>query len=183
VVLHVARLVEKKGTAYLLEAFAAIREKHPQASLVIVGDGPLRERLTRHAEELALVDRVVWVGAAQHSVVRSWLRQASVFCLPSCTALNGDSEGLPISLLEANASGVAVVATRHAGIPEAVVDDSTGLLVGERDAAALAEALDALLSSESQRKAFGERARQMTQERFDLFRQTRALEQLYEGVL
>jgi glycosyltransferase involved in cell wall biosynthesis len=183
VVLHVARLVEKKGTAYLLEAFAAIREKHPQASLVIVGDGPLRERLTRHAEELALVDRVVWVGAAQHSVVRSWLRQASVFCLPSCTALNGDSEGLPISLLEANASGVAVVATRHAGIPEAVVDGSTGLLVGERDAAALAEALDALLSSESQRKAFGERARQMTQERFDLFRQTRALEQLYEGVL
>jgi glycosyltransferase involved in cell wall biosynthesis len=126
---------------------------------------------------------VVWLGAAQHSTVRSWLQRASVFCLPSCTALNGDSEGLPISLLEANASGIAVVATRHAGIPEAVVDGDTGLLVGERDASALAEALDALLSSESQRQAFGARAREMTQKRFDLFRQTHALEQLYEGVL
>src|SRR5262249_33005255 len=150
-----------KGTAYLLEAFAAISEKHPRASLVIVGDGPLRERLMRHADELQLGERVVWVGAAKHSVVRSWLQRASVFCLPSCTALNGDSEGLPISLLEANASGVAVVATRHAGIPEAVMDGSTGLLVGERDSAALAEALDALLSSEPQRGAFGERARQL----------------------
>ncbi len=183
VVLHVARLVEKKGTAYLLEAFAAIREKHPRASLVIVGDGPLRERLTRHATELGLGEKVVWLGAARHSVVRSLLQRASVFCLPSCTALNGDSEGLPISLLEANASGVAVVATRHAGIPEAVVDGGTGLLVAERDAAALAEALDTLLSSESQRQIFGARARGMTQQRFDLFRQTRALEQLYEGVL
>ena len=183
VILHVARLVEKKGTAYLLEAFAAISEKHPQASLVIVGDGPLREKLRRHAAELRIGERVLWVGAASHSVVRSWLRRASVFCLPSCTALNGDSEGLPISLLEANASGVAAVATQHAGIPEAIIHGGTGLLVRERDAAALAEALDVLLSSQSQREAFGARARQVTQDRFDLFRQTRTLEQLYEGVL
>jgi glycosyltransferase involved in cell wall biosynthesis len=183
VVLHVARLVEKKGTAYLLDAFARIASKHARARLVVIGAGPLRNKLARRAAELGIGARVSWLGAVAHSEVRDQLRRAAVFCLPSCTAANGDAEGLGQALLEAAASGVPVVATRHGGIPEAVEDGSTGYLVRERDAAALAGALDVLLSSESLRRRFGDAARRFARARFDLHRQTRTLERLYEGVL
>jgi colanic acid/amylovoran biosynthesis glycosyltransferase len=183
VVLHVARLVEKKGTEYLLDAFARLARKHRRARLVVIGAGPLREKLARRAAELGLSGRVTWVGAAAHAEVRAWLRRAAVFCLPSCTAANGDAEGLGQALLEAAASGVPVVATRHGGIPEAVEDGRTGYLVPERDAAALAGALDVLLASESLRSSFGDAALRFARERFDLHQQTRSLERLYEGVL
>ncbi len=183
VVLHVARLVEKKGTTYLLDAFARIAAKHPTARLVVIGAGPLRERLARRAAELGLAARVRWLGAAAHADVRAWLGRAAVLCLPSCSAANGDAEGLGQVLLEAAASGVPVVATRHGGIPEAVEDGRTGYLVPERDAASLAGALDVLLASDSLRASFGEAARRFAHARFDLHRQTRSLERLYEGVL
>jgi glycosyltransferase involved in cell wall biosynthesis len=183
ILLHVARLVEKKGTAYLLDAFARIAPKHPDARLVVIGAGPLSDKLARRAAELKIDSRVLWLGAVAHDEVRAWLKRASVFCLPSCTAASGDSEGLGQALLEAAASGVPVVATRHGGIPEAVDDGTTGYLVRERDAAGLAAALDVLLSSESLRQLFGDAARRFARERFDLHRQTRGLERLYEEVL
>lgn len=183
ILLHVARLVEKKGTAYLLDAFARLAPKHPDTTLVVIGAGPLQDKLARRAAELKIASRVRWLGAVAHDEVRAWLKRAAVFCLPSCTAASGDSEGLGQALLEAAASGVPVVATRHGGIPEAVEDGSTGYLVRERDAAGLAAALDVLLSSESLRQLFGDAARRFARERFDLHRQTRGLERLYEEVL
>ena len=183
VVLHVARLVEKKGTAYLLDAFARIADKHPHARLVVIGAGPLRAKLACRAAELGVAARVSWLGAVAHAEVRSWLARAAVLCLPSCTAANGDAEGLGQALIEAAASGVPVVATRHGGIPEAVEDGRTGYLVRERDADGLAGALDALLASESLRRGFGDAARTFARTRFDLHEQTRSLERLYEEVL
>lgn len=183
VILHVARLVEKKGTAYLLEAFARIAATHPRARIVVIGDGALRDPLERRAAVLGIDARVCWLGALPHAEVRRWLQRSAVFCLPSCTAATGDAEGLGLVLLEAAASGVPVVGTRHGGIPEAVADGATGYLVPERDAGSLADALDALLSSESLRRRFGEEARRFAQARFDLHRQTRGLERLYEAML
>jgi colanic acid/amylovoran biosynthesis glycosyltransferase len=183
VILHVARLVEKKGTAYLLEAFARLARRHPRAELVIVGAGALASALTAQAERLGIAGRVQWLGARPHAEVRRWLRRASVFCLPSCTAGNGDAEGLGLVLLEAAASGVPVVATHHGGIPEAVLDGETGYLVPERDAAALAEALDALLSDAALRERMGVAGRALVRSRFDLAAQTRELERLYGEVL
>jgi colanic acid/amylovoran biosynthesis glycosyltransferase len=182
-ILHVARLVEKKGTRYLLDAFASVARKHEQAELVVIGTGPLQDELAAHAARLGIGTRVRWLGAQPHAAVRRWLRRAAVFCLPSCTAANGDAEGLGLVLLEAAASGVPVVATRHGGIPEAVVDGGTGCLVPERDAGALADALDALLSSGSLRARMGGEARRLARERFDLERQTAQLEQMYAEVL
>ncbi|MEO8464668.1 MAG: glycosyltransferase [Gammaproteobacteria bacterium] len=183
VILHVARLVEKKGTAYLLEAFAKIAAQHPRAELVVIGTGPLAGSLEQRAAKLGIGARVRWLGAQPHATVREWLRRAAVLCLPSCTAANGDSEGLGLVLLEAAASGVPVVATRHGGIPEAVEDGSTGYLVAERDASALGAALDALLAGDSLRARMGGEARRLVRERFDLHRQTDRLEHLYAAVL
>jgi UDP-glucose:(heptosyl)LPS alpha-1,3-glucosyltransferase len=105
-----------------------------------------------------------------------------VFCLPSVTAASGDAEGLPISILEALASGVPVVATRHAGIPEAVVDRECGFLVDERDVQALADRLSLLLASDTMRNEFALSARKRAEERFDLETNTAELENLYAKV-
>lgn len=183
VVLHVARLVEQKGTAFLLEAFAQIARKHGHAQLVVIGAGPERQRLAERAAALGIEARVQWLGAQPHAEVKRWLKKAAVFCLPGCTTADGATEGLGLVLVEAAASGVPVVATRHGGIPEAVHDGVTGHLVPERDVGALADGLDALLSSESLRCRMGEASVAFAQRRFDLHRQTRALEQLYESVL
>jgi colanic acid/amylovoran biosynthesis glycosyltransferase len=150
---------------------------------VVIGGGPLRAPLARKAAQLGVADKVSWLGPTAHAEVKYWMRRASIFCLPSCTAANGDAEGLGLVLLEAAASGVPVVATRHGGIPEAVLDGVTGLLVPERDAQQLAAALDALLSSPDMRSNLRAQARQFVQTRFDLFRQTQSLEKHYEAVL
>jgi glycosyltransferase involved in cell wall biosynthesis len=183
ILLHVARLVEQKGTAYLLDAFAQLARKHSAAELVVIGAGPEHERLVARAAALGIAGRVRWLGAQPHSEVKRWLKKAAVFCLPGCTTANGATEGLGLVLVEAAASGVPVVATRHGGIPEAVEDGVTGHLVAERDVGALAEGLDVLLSSESLRCRMGEAGVALAHKRFDLHKQTHALEKLYESVL
>lgn len=183
IVLHVARLVEQKGTAFLLEAFAQIARKHPDAALVVIGAGPEQLKLVERTTTLGISERVRWLGALPHSEVKRWHKKAAVFCLPSCTTASGATEGLGLALVEAAASGVPVVATRHGGIPEAVDDGVTGHLVAERNVGALAEGLDALLSSEALRCRMGEAGAAFARRRFDLHEQTRALEKLYESVL
>jgi len=169
-ILHVARLVEKKGTADLLHAFAELRKHVRDARVVIVGDGPLQFGS----------DDVVFTGALPHADVIAWFKQASVFCLPSVTAANGDSEGLPISIMEAAAAGLPIVSTWHSGIPEAVTDGEGGLLVQERDRAALADALVQVLQDSSLASRLGGGARRHVEANFDLVAQGRKLEQIYD---
>ena len=172
-VLHVGRLVEKKGTAVLIEAMAAV----PAAKLVVVGDGPERERLERLAR-----GRATFLGALPPEGVAAWMRRAWLLAAPSVTARDGDSEGLPTVVVEAAASGVPVVGTHHSGIPEAVIHGKTGFLVAERDPAALASRLRKLIASRSLRGAFALAARALAQARFDAARQSERLEALYDDV-
>jgi colanic acid/amylovoran biosynthesis glycosyltransferase len=103
--------------------------------------------------------------------------------VPSVTARNGDREGIPNVLKEASARGVAVVATRHGGIPEAVDHGRTGLLVPERDARALHDALQALASDPGLRRRLGDAGREKMAREFDVRRQVAELEELYDRVL
>jgi glycosyltransferase involved in cell wall biosynthesis len=183
VVLHIARLVEKKGTSYLLEAFARLAARYPTARLVVIGDGPLKDPLLKHAEQLGIGDRVDWLGALPHAQVKHWLRRASIFCLPSVTAANGDSEGLGMVLLEASASGLPTLATNHGGIPEAVKDGVTGHLVPERSVVRLTDGLDALLGSYELRRQMGGAGRTFVRENFSMSTQTAILEEHYETLL
>lgn len=171
-VLHVGRLVEKKGTAGLIEAMAGI----VGASLVVIGDGPLRAALERRAGPAAR-----FLGALPPDEVASWMRRASVLAAPSLTAGDGDAEGLPNVVVEAAASGLPVVATLHSGIPEAATDGETGFLVPEGDSAALADRIGALLDAADLRGAMGEAARRMAEERFDRARLTARLEAIYDA--
>jgi colanic acid/amylovoran biosynthesis glycosyltransferase len=180
IVLHVGRLVEKKGTLTLIRAFAAIAAAQSDARLEIYGDGPLRPQLEREAATLGLGERIAFCGHASADMVARRMRSAWLLAVPSCTAVNGDGEGLPNVVVEAAASGLPVIGTDHAGIPEAVGHGQTGLLVPEGDVGSLAEALKRLLGDAEMQAAFGRSARQLAEERFDASSQARRLEQLYD---
>ena len=181
IVLFVGRLVEKKGCRFLIEAMRSVTERHPEARLVVVGDGRERRSLE------ALSDRIgvdtEFVGAQQPSAVRDWMRRARVFCVPSVTAASGDAEGFGLVFAEAQAMGLPVVSTRSGGIPEAVADGVTGLLVAERDVAALASQLERLLDDDELWHHLSAAGVEHVRSRFDLTTQTRRLEEIYDGLV
>ena len=182
-ILHVGRLVAKKGADVLLEALAAARRSCPEARLAILGDGPLRRTLERKRDALGLGSAVEFLGARPPGEVAEWMRRAWVLAVPSVTAADGDSEGLPMVLVEGAACGLPAVATRHSGIPEAVIDGQTGWLVPERDVAALADRLAALLADPELRHRMGRAARALAEQRFDLASQTELLEDFYDRLV
>ncbi|WP_432519590.1 glycosyltransferase [Kineococcus sp. SYSU DK006] len=179
-VVHVARLVEKKGTAHLLRALALLPA---DVRLVCVGDGPLRRPLGELARHLGVAGRTTFTGAVGNDEALRLVAAAGVLCLPSTTAANGDQEGLGQVLLEAGALGRPVVATRHGGIPSAVVDGRTGTLVPEADPAALATALARYLDDPALAARTGGAAREHVRARFDAARQTALLEDLLDGLI
>jgi glycosyltransferase involved in cell wall biosynthesis len=179
-VLCVGRAVEKKGVDTVIRAFARIAPRHPDVRLVHVGAGPLLDDLRALLVQLGIQGRVELRGAIDHDEVRELMRGASVFALASCTAHDGDAEGLGIVFNEASACGVPSVATAHGGIPEAVLDGDTGLLSPEHDVAAMADHLDAVLGDRGLAQRLGRRAREYVCEVFDLRKQTAHLEALYD---
>ena len=182
-VLHVARLVEVKGTRHLIGAFARLAQRFVDVELAIVGDGPLKTSLQSQADSLGIAGRVRFLGALSYSEALGWMRKAAMLVLPSVRTVSGRIEGLGMVLLEAAATGVPTIATRIGGIPEGVVDNETGFLVPERDEKALAERIGVLLDDRARRLSMGTRARALVEERFDLRRQTDVLETHYDRVL
>jgi glycosyltransferase involved in cell wall biosynthesis len=139
-VLCVARQYPRKRIIDLIDAFAVLSAREPRARLVVIGDGPEHTALAQRVAERGLQDNVQLLGALpDDGEVRAWYGRASVFCLPS------EQEGFGIVFLEAMASGLPVVSTTAAAIPEVVPDGEAGLLVPPRDPAALAEGLLRLL--------------------------------------
>lgn len=177
-VLHVGRLVEKKGTALLLDAMAQV-----EGELAVIGEGPLRRRLERRAAALGISRRVRFLGNLPPDAVAAWMARAWLLAAPSVTAADGDSEGLPTVLAEAAAASLPAVASDHSGLPEAVVDGETGFLVPEGDAQALATRIATLLLAPDLRLRMGAAARRMAEERFDSGKQAAALETLYDRVV
>src|SRR5688500_279009 len=178
-ILHVGRLVEKKGTRLLLYALRVV----PQGQLVIIGDGPERRTLEAQARRLGIAHRVRFLGRLPPDAVRDWMRRASLPAVPSVTARDGDAEGLPTVICEAASTGLPVVASIHSGVPEAVVGDETGLLVLEGDVDGLANAIAALVGNARLRARMAPAARSLAEDRFSSRRQIDRLEAHYDAVL
>ncbi len=135
----VGRFVEKKAPHLVVLAFAEVRKACPDARLIMVGDGPLWG-VTRHlARALEVADAIEFLGPRPHSEVAAIMRQARAFVQHSVVASDGDTEGTPVAILEAGATGLPVVATRHGGIPDVVLSGKTGFLVDEEDVRTMAE--------------------------------------------
>lgn len=176
-VLAVARLVEKKGLADLIEACALLTARGVTVRLELVGDGPLRAELERAAAEGC--GEVVFLGALPQEEVLEHYRRAAVFCMPCVVASSGDRDGLPTSVLEAMALGVPVVATAVNGLCEAVVHERTGLVVPEREAIALAEAIERLLADRALADRLSLQARRHVERCFSLERSASLLRSLF----
>ena len=180
-VLFVGRLVEKKGCDLLIRAMSIVQQELPDVVLTIIGDGPMRESLDKLAKSLDV--RCRFLGSRSSEEIKQMLQRATIFCAPSRTAKSGDSEGLGIVFLEAQAMGVPVVSSFHGGIPEAVIHGESGLLAPEGDYHTLAEHLQLLLRREDLRALYGARGIQWVREAFDIETQTSGLEDIYEEVL
>ncbi len=181
-ILHVARLVEVKGTRHLIGAFARVARRQADIELAIVGDGPLRAALQAQADSLGIGGRVRFLGALPYADVLGLMRKAAMLALPSVRTSTGRVEGLGMVLLEAAATGVPTIGSRIGGIPEGVLDGETGFLVPERDEEGLAARIEALLDDRNMRLSMGMRARALVEDRFDLRRQTALLEDFYDQV-
>lgn len=135
------RLIEKKGLKTSLNAFAQFAKRYPKSTFVISGEGPLRAELETHSRSLGLDDKVSFSGFISQAELRQLFYRSHIFLHPSEQGVDGNQEGVPNSMLEAMASGLAIFATEHGGIPEALDHGKSGILVREGDDTALANAL------------------------------------------
>lgn len=180
-VLFVGRLVEKKGCSFLIDAMSEIQKVLPDVELIVIGDGPERQNLEAQAKRFLRKYR--FLGVQPPADVRKWMQKASIFCVPSITALDGDAEGLPIVFAEANACGLPVVSFESGGTGEAVAHGETGFLSPERDWRQLTEHLLLLLKNQPLLEQFSRAGRLRAEQKFDLQKQTVGLEKIYEEVV
>jgi glycosyltransferase involved in cell wall biosynthesis len=158
-----------------------VRERVPNAELVIAGDGPLRAGSEQLATRLGL--HVTFAGELSADQVREQLTQARVLCLPSVEAANGDAEGFGLVLLEAQACGVPVVSSARGGAGEGLVEGMTGFRVDERDVGGLADRLTRVLADDAALAGMSTRAVDFTRRHFDIERCTAILEDTYDACL
>jgi len=159
-VVAIGRLVEKKAPHLTIDAFAQVRHTVPDAELDIIGDGPLRGRCQDAVERRDLVGAVRLHGVQPPAFIADLLSRASVFAQHSVTAATGDTESYGVSLMEAQAAKVPVVATDHNGFRDTVANGETGILVPEHDVDGMAEAMIALLRDPDRAAAMGRAGRE-----------------------
>lgn len=157
-----------KGLPYLIEACRILRDEGVALRCDIVGHGPMRDELAAMIRERGLEDLVVLAGPRPQEEVTRMMSEAALFVLPSIVAPDGQMEGIPVALMEALASGRAVVSTTLSGIPELVENGVSGLLVPPGDAAAFADAIRTLLAGRERAHAMGLRGREKVCAEFDL---------------
>src|SRR5205814_4332569 len=173
------RLIEKKGWPVTLRAFSTFLKQHPNATLTIAGEGPLLPELQNLARELNIADRVSFSGFVSQDELREIYYCSHIFLHPSQTGRDGNQEGIPNSMLEAMATGLPVFATEHGGIPEAIENGVSGVLVRERDDEALARALLKAAQDPGFLSRIGHAGGEVVRKNFDLSTQAQRLEEIY----
>ena len=179
----VARLVEKKGLEYSINAVAKLVKQFPKIEYTIVGDGELRQNLSLLIERLNLQNNVTLVGWKTQEEVRRLFARSHIFVLASVLSSNGDFEGQGIVLQEAQAMGLPAVCTDHNGFSESILDGQSGFLVPERDSDALSAKLGELIRQPDSWPEIGKKGRAFVEVEFDLSKRNDALVELYRRVI
>jgi len=183
VILFVAQLVERKGAPYLLEACRILFQRGIPFKCIIIGGGQQKLALEEKLKQYNLQQRVELKGPVFQKDLKPYLNACDIFALPCITAANGDMDGVPVSLMEAMAMEIPVVSTKLSGIPELIEDGKEGLLTPEKDAAALADALQRLLQNKTLRNALGKKGRQKIIAAFDVDKNAQQLASLFQRYL
>src|SRR6202163_189927 len=179
-IMQACRLIPKKGVATSLRAFAIFKKDFPNAEFFIAGKGPLQSELEMLAAGLGVSNDVHFVGFLSQSKLLGLYLSSHLFLHPSETPPDENQEGIPNSILEAMATGLPILATRHGGIAEAVEHGRSGVLVSEEDHIGLARSMQEMTSSPRALIEMGWRAREAVVRRFEQEAQARLLELFYE---
>ena len=170
----VARFARQKNHALLVKAFAQVCARHPNARLLLVGDGVLRNDLETQVNGLGLASRVRFLGL--RTDIPEVLAACDVF------ALSSEFEGNPLSVLEAMAAGLPTVSTAVGGVPSLLENGTSGILVHSGDAEGFSKAMESLLLNGNLRQSMGVAAARRARERFDVANMVRAYEAVYESL-
>ncbi len=173
------RLIEKKGLSTSLRAFAEFAASYPQSRFTIAGEGPLLNQLQALARDLGVEEKISLTGFISQKELHDLFYSSHIFLHPSETGADGNQEGVPNSMLEAMASGLPVFATIHGGIPEAVENGVSGILVREKDHAALGDKLLEFAATPERLAELGRRGAERVAGKFDQHAQVKKLEDYY----
>jgi glycosyltransferase involved in cell wall biosynthesis len=167
-VLAVGRFIEKKAPYLTILAFKKVLRRLPTARLIMVGDGALLDVCRKMINSLHMEYAVDLKGVVNHGEVATLMRQSRLFVQHSVMASSGDSEGTPNTILEASASALPVVSTRHAGIADVVIDGKTGFLVDEGDVDGMSEYMCQLLSNAELAAEMGKNGSEYVSKNFNI---------------
>jgi colanic acid/amylovoran biosynthesis glycosyltransferase len=173
------RLIEKKGLPVTLRAFSIFLKEHPNATLTIAGEGSLLPELQNLARALDIGERISFTGFLSQEQLRELYYRSHIFLHPSQTGRDGNQEGIPNSMLEAMATGLPVFATEHGGIPEAIENGVSGVIVPERDDEALARTLLTAAEDPDLLSRIGRAGSSAVRKNFDLPTQAQRLDEIY----
>ncbi len=177
------RFVNKKAPYYTIMAFKQLVAGYPNAKLVIGGQGELYETCKNLVRYHKLEDQVLLPGVLTREDFLKYLEKGLAFVQHSVTALNGDQEGTPVAILEASATGLPVIATIHAGIPDVIIDGETGFLVPEHDVEAMAKKMRILLEDKALALELGQKGKERIHSHFTIEKHLKAINELIEKVI
>lgn len=176
--ISIGRFVDKKAPYYTIAAFAKVISDYPEAELWMVGDGPLLNACKNIARYFGIDNRVIFNGVLSQKDIQNALGKSIAFVQHSLVADNGDSEGAPVAIMEAQAAGLPVISTLHAGIPDIVIHGKTGLLVPEHDVSGMAESMKTILQNPEEARDLGEKGKERIREHFSLSRHLEILSKI-----
>lgn len=166
--ISIGRFVDKKAPYLTILAFSKVLDQFPKAKLIMAGDGPLLNTCVNLVEHLGITESVSFPGVITPDEFRDLLRTCRAFVQHSIVAQNGDMEGTPVAIMEAQAAAVPVIATYHAGIPDVVMNECMGILVNEKDVNGMANAMLTLLNDLEMAKKMGANARKNIRANFSM---------------
>ncbi|PWB54265.1 MAG: hypothetical protein C3F06_05225 [Candidatus Methanoperedenaceae archaeon] len=177
--LTVTRLVEKKGLEYLIRAIPTVIKEIPDCDLIIVGSGPLNDHLHHLVHDLELEGHIQFKGDQSDFELMHYYENAEMFILPCIIAENGDRDGIPVAIMEAMAMELPVISTIVSGIPELVEDGISGILVSQKDEAAIADAVIKLHKDRNLRVEMGEKGRKIIENKYNIVSESEKLIKMF----
>jgi colanic acid/amylovoran biosynthesis glycosyltransferase len=181
-ILTIGRLVEKKGIIYSIKAVSGLIKEGFHICYHIVGDGYLKNKFKKLVKKLNLNEKIK-IYQVKSNLIKSLYSWADIFVLSSVKAKNGDQEGTPIVLLEAQSMSLPVISTIHSGIPEIVLDNQTGFLVPEHDIKEIKEKLKTLILNSKIRLEMGINGREHILRNFSIEKMSKKILNIYKSIL
>lgn len=179
----IGRFTDKKAPYLTILAFNEVLKKHPHANLLMAGEGPLLNTCKNLVELYKLSDNITFLGVITQDEFRIILIESLAFVQHSITADNGDKEGTPVAILEASGAGLPVIATNHAGIPDVILHKETGILVAEKDAEGMTDAMLELLKNPDYAKELGAKGKLRIKTYYNMINHINTLQNLLKSVI